>query len=156
MGKQYPSLEIMFYLFICSQEHSVLLQSSFIVCLFPHHRVREAIPSLNNESWKIIKDRHAWIRREDTKPGFIAISQWAQKHMAILFPFLSEIHTSSLEHTLLPMWTIAWLSCTSWLMSTYKWVCTMLFLLGLGYLIQDDTCLFFKDLLIYFIYMSTL
>lgn len=34
----------------------------------------------------------------------------------------------------LGLWVIPWVSCTSWVMSTYKWVHTMHVPLGLGYL----------------------
>jgi hypothetical protein len=38
----------------------------------------------------------------------------------------------------LGLWSVAWVSCTSWVVSTYQWVHTMQVLLGLGYLTQDD------------------
>ena len=38
----------------------------------------------------------------------------------------------------LGLWIVAWLSCTLWLISTYKLVQTMHILLGLGYCTWDD------------------
>jgi len=38
----------------------------------------------------------------------------------------------------LGLWIVAWLSFILQLISNYKWVHTMFFFLGLGYLTQDD------------------
>jgi hypothetical protein len=36
------------------------------------------------------------------------------------------------------LWIVAWLYCTLWLRSTYKWVHAIYVFLGECYLIQDD------------------
>jgi hypothetical protein len=62
--------------------------------------------------------------------------------MTLLFPLLSEIQTSSL---VLPsclaswgLWNVVWVFSILWLITTYKGIHAMSFLLGLGYFTQYD------------------
>jgi hypothetical protein len=57
-------------------------------------------------------------------------------------PPLSKIQASSFGLSFclvsLGLWSLAWVSCALKLISIYKWVVIIYFLLGLGYLTQDD------------------
>ena len=68
------------------------------------------------------------------RPDFLAPSLL----MSTLFPF--SVRLKCLQWDIpcylvsVVLWIVARLSCTFWLLSTYKWVHTMLIFLGLGYL----------------------
>jgi hypothetical protein len=60
----------------------------------------------------------------------------------IYFPFSVRFKRASLGPPCylasMSLWFVTWLSCTLWIIFTYKWICTMFVFLGLGYFTQDD------------------